>query len=189
MPTKARDENIVPKELLDNPDYLLIGEIVAVHGVKGGLRIRCNEPDVSRFINITEIVPAIDEIFPPLKVLRAMPNKNILVVFLEDIDCIEAAEPLIHCYAFGRRSEIPELQKDEWWIRDLIGLDVFSTDGEMLGTICDVISTGSDLLEVRSIDPNKKGTFYIPFAKEIVPNVDISARRVEVKLIPGLLDL
>jgi 16S rRNA processing protein RimM len=189
MTIQARDENIVPKELMDNPEYLLIGEIVAVHGIKGGLRIRCNESDLSKFMNITEIVPALQDILPALRVSRTVATKNVLVVFLDEIDTIESAEALIHYYAFGKRSEISQLQNEEWWVRDLIGLDVYSTEGEMIGTICDVISTGSDLLEVRSIDPNRKGTFYIPFAKEIVPNVDIARRRVEVKLIPGLLDL
>jgi 16S rRNA processing protein RimM len=189
MPTQARDESVVPKELMDNPDYLLIGEIVSVHGIKGGLRVRCNEANLSKFMNITEIVPALQDVLPAIKVLRTIANKNVLVVFLEEIETIESAEALIHYYAFGKRSEITQLQSDEWWVRDLIGLDVYSTEGEKIGTICDVISTGSDLLEVRSVDPNRKGTFYIPFAKEIVPNVDIAGRRVEVKLIPGLLDL
>ena len=118
-----------------------------------------------------------------------MANKNVLVVFLDDIDTIESAEALVHYYAFAKRSEIAQLQTDEWWARDLVGLDVYSTEGELLGTVCDVISTGSDLLEIRSIDPKRKNTFYIPFAKEIVPNVDIARHRIEVKLIPGLLDL
>jgi 16S rRNA processing protein RimM len=170
MTIQARDENIVPKELMDNPEYLLIGEIVAVHGIKGGLRIRCNESDLSKFMNITEIVPALQDILPALRVSRTVATKNVLVVFLDEIDTIESAEALIHYYAFGKRSEISQLQNEEWWVRDLIGLDVYSTEGEM-------------------IDPNRKGTFYIPFAKEIVPNVDIARRRVEVKLIPGLLDL
>jgi 16S rRNA processing protein RimM len=189
MPTQARDESVIPKELMNNPDFLLIGEIVAVHGIKGGLRVRCNESNLSKFMNITEIVPALQDVLPARKVLRTIANKNVLVIFLDEIDSIESAEALIHYYAFGKRSEISQLQNDEWWVRDLIGLDVYSTEGEKIGTICDVISTGSDLLEVRLVDPNRKDTVYIPFAKEIVPNVDIAGRRVEVKLIPGLLDL
>ena len=189
MPARENDEAVLPRELIDNPDLLLIGQIVAVHGIKGGLRVRCNESNLSKFMKITEIIPALEDIRPAIKVTRTIANKNVLVVFLDEVETIESAEELIHYFVFGKRSEITQLETDEWWARDLIGLDVFSTEGEMLGTICDVISTGNDLLEVKSIDPNRKNTFYIPFAREIVPNVYLDRRRVEVKLIPGLLDL
>ena len=68
MTTQAKDENLVPQELRDDPNLLLIGQIVSVHGVKGGLRIRCNESNLAKFSNITEIVPALRDILPTMRV-------------------------------------------------------------------------------------------------------------------------
>ena len=180
---------VVPQELLDNPNLLFIGQIVGVHGLKGGLRVKCSEGNLDKFLRVSTVIPGLKTALPPIAVIKAIAVKNSLVLFLEGIESREASEPLIHNYLFGKRTEITELEGDEWWVRDLIGLDVYTTEGEMIGTICDIMSTGSEILEVRSIDKTKKDTFLIPFVKEIVPNVRMDLRRVEVKVIPGLLDL
>ncbi len=187
--TQVKILESAPKELLENPELLFVGTVVAAHGIKGALRVKCNERVLDKFMDMKEIIPAYNEILPPIAVQRVASVKNTLLLFLEDIETKEAAEELVHHFIFGKQSEIARPEADEWWVRDLIGLDVYTTEGVLVGTICDVISTGADLLEVRSVDPAKKDTFYIPFVKEIVPGVHLDRRRVEINAIPGLLDL
>jgi 16S rRNA processing protein RimM len=189
MPPQSKLQNVVPQELLDDPELLLIGQIVAAHGIKGAVRIKCNERQLEKFMKVTEIIPALNDTLPPMHVHRSAAVKNTLVLFLDEIDSKEAAEALVHYYVFGKRAEITQPETDEWWARDLIGLDVYTTEGLLVGTICDVICTGNDLLEVRPADANKKDTIFIPFVKEIVPAVRMDLRRVEINAIPGLLDL
>ena len=189
MTAVTKFPDAAPKELMENPDLLFVGKVVAAHGIKGALRVKCNERDLDKFMQMTEIIAAGKEILEPIGVQRVAAVKNTLLLFLDDIETKEGAEAFVHHFIFGRRSQITQPESDEWWVRDLIGLDVYTAEGVLIGTICDVISTGSDLLEVRSIDANKKNTIYIPFVKEIVPFVDIAGKRVEINAIPGLLDL
>jgi len=70
----------------------------------------------------------------------------------------------------------------------LLGLDVFSTEGEKLGTICDIIGESGEYLEMKRADPEKQDTVLIPFVKDLVPTVDIKGRRIEIVNLPGLLD-
>lgn len=73
-------------------------------------------------------------------------------------------------------------------MRDLVGLDVFSTEGEKLGTICDIVGESGEFLEMKCINPEKTDTVLIPFVRAIVPTVDIKGQRIEIVNLPGLLD-
>jgi 16S rRNA processing protein RimM len=77
--------------------------------------------------------------------------------------------------------------EDEFWDHDLIGLDAVSADGELMGAITDVLHPpGSDLLVIARVGGAE---LLVPFVAEIVPSVDLSARRVVIEAPEGLLDL
>ena len=86
------------------------------------------------------------------------------------------------------RAQINELEEEEWWVRDLVGLDAYTTEGVHVGTVCDVISGSNQLIEILRLDGDKNNTILVPFVKALVPVVDIKARRVEIVNLPGLLD-
>ncbi|HEY9681657.1 MAG TPA: ribosome maturation factor RimM [Oculatellaceae cyanobacterium] len=184
--------DVPPQTLSDNPDLLLIGKIVAAHGVKGAVRIKCNERQLSKFKKLKRVIVASKETEQTMSVERTLIVKNMLVTSLENIATKEDADKLLHHFVFCKRSEVSKLEKDEWWVRDLIGLDVYTTEGVLIGNVCDVISTGSDLIEIRPVKSTdgkdeKNETFYVPFVKELVPVVRLDLRRIEVNAIPGLL--
>ncbi|MDF2728975.1 MAG: rimM, partial [Acidimicrobiia bacterium] len=78
------------------------------------------------------------------------------------------------------------LGDDEFWPEDLMGLSVFDESGELVGVVEGVVfGPGQDRL-VIAIEAGTR--FEIPFVDELVPVVDIDARRVEIKSIPGLIE-
>jgi 16S rRNA processing protein RimM len=178
-----------PQELLHNQELLFVGKIVGVHGVKGAVRVKCNEPHLERFKRLKQVVLAGKEREEGVSVQRTVVVKNMLVLSLENVATKEEADKLLHHFVFCQRTDVSKLEKDEWWVRDLIGLDVYTTAGVLVGQVCDVISTGSDLIEIRPAQSKdgKNETFYVPFVKELVPVVRLDLRRIEINAIPGLL--
>jgi len=78
------------------------------------------------------------------------------------------------------------LADDEFWPEELSGLSVFDESGEQVGVVERVVfGPGQDRL-VIAIDDGVR--FEVPFVAELVPVVDIGARRVEINVIPGLIE-
>ena len=80
-----------------------------------------------------------------------------------------------------------ELGKDEYFIADLIGIQVVSDEGEELGTISDVLQTGAnDVYEVEMADGK---SLLLPAIKQCILNVDVENGTMQVHVLEGLLDL
>ena len=77
------------------------------------------------------------------------------------------------------------LEEDEYYIADMIGLQVETEDGEAFGTLKDVIETGAN--DVYVVETSSRGEVLIPAIKECILEVDIEAGRMVVHLLDGLL--
>ena len=96
---------------------------------------------------------------------------------LSGVKTKEQADGLKGQKLFARREQLPALPDDEFYYTDLEGLEVVDTGGAVLGTVKSVQNHGAgDLLEVQG--PALKNTVLVPFTKEVVPTVDLSAGRV-----------
>ncbi len=81
---------------------------------------------------------------------------------------------------------LPDLPEDEYYVDDLVGLEVVSTAGDPLGTLVEVLTTGSnDVYLVRA--PDRKDVL-IPALKDIVLDVDFEANTMTIEVVPGLLE-
>ena len=91
----------------------------------------------------------------------------------------EQADDLKGVEIYADRSVMPSLPDDEFYYADLIGLEVYDTGGEALGTVKNVMDHGAgDLLEI--LVPGAPETLLLPFTKAIVPTVDMTAGRIIV---------
>jgi 16S rRNA processing protein RimM len=167
----------------------LVGKVVGVHGLKGELKIKpaSNNPALALSIEDVEVRPFKGTSFKA-KVQSIELEKRMLFLTLQGVDDRTAAERLVHSSIFTPRSQLEELEEDEWWSKDLIGLDAYTTDGELIGTICDIVGESGEFLEIRKNDASAEDTVLVPFVKPLVPVVSISKRRVEIVNLPGLLD-
>lgn len=96
------------------------------------------------------------------------------------------AELMLNADVYVSKSELPDLPEDNWWVSDLVGLAVFSTQGEELGTVLAVVGQKSELLEIKRVGSDAQDTVLVPFVRELVPVVDVAGKRIEIKMLPGL---
>ena len=120
----------------------------------------------------------------PLEVAGARFFKNLVIVKFKGINNINEIEKYRQCALLVDREEAVDLQEDEYFIADLIGLKASSDEGEELGEITDVLQTGANDVYVIS----KEGTpdLLVPAIRDCVVNVDVEAGTIVLHLLDGL---
>jgi 16S rRNA processing protein RimM len=195
-------------------DWVEIGKIVAPQGLNGELRVYPNSDFPERFLKPGKrwlLRPGKTE-YEPIKLLggRYLQGKDLYVLKIAGVTDRNHAEELQGSVLYVTQRDRPHLEDDEFYVQDLIGLEVFhQLTGELIGKVRDFMTAGNDLLEVELVakiepqeedqkaqTPGKKGkekktqvkTVLIPFVKEIVPIVDIKNGRIEIAPPLGLLE-
>ncbi len=135
-------------------DWIEIGTIVAPQGLAGEVRVYPSSELPERFLEPGQrwlLSPGQAEP-QPIEILggRYLAGKGLYVVELEGIENREQAEALRDSQLFVKKSDRPHLEEDEFYTLDLIGLEVINQlDGQIVGTVADVISAGHDVLEIE----------------------------------------
>ncbi len=112
-------------------------------------------------------------------------GRGTLRLMLEGITDANLAESLRGKNVFADAGDLPPPAENEFYYRDVMGCEVFLTDGRRIGAIEDIIATGAnDVFVVR--DEGKE--VLVPVIEDVVKEIDVAARRVIIEAIPGLLD-
>ena len=120
----------------------------------------------------------------------ARPHKGHLLIRFEDVYNRDEAEALRNQWLFIPEEDAVELDEDTYFVHDLIGLTVLSTDGATLGEISDVLFTGANEVYVVAPAPgvNKDKDLLLPAIAQVVQAVDVEAGTMTVTLLDGLLE-
>lgn len=154
-------------------DMVLMAVIGAAHGIRGEVRVKPYGDDPLSFTDYGALASEDGRTF---EVDRARVQKTVVVTKFIGIDDRNRAEELNGLKLYIPRERLPETDEDEFYHADLEGLAVTTPGGEALGKIIAVQDFGAgDLLEVR---PKRGRTFYVPFTKAFVPEIDLGNGKV-----------
>ena len=112
-------------------------------------------------------------------------HKGQVILKLATIDSVEAAQALSGRFLEVPLSKLHPLPADEYYRFQLIGLDVLTTGGELLGQIAKILPTGSNDVYVV---PTEGGELLIPAIDDVVKSVDLGKACMVIEVIEGLLD-
>ncbi len=118
-----------------------------------------------------------------IKNIRKLNEKKLLADF-EEIQNIEAAKELNGFQIKIRRELLPEKREDEFYIKDLLGVEAFSGN-EKIGDIVDVMETAAHNILIIEDVLNKK-EIMVPLVDEFVKKIDFKSNRIEIELIEGM---
>ena len=163
---------------------LRVGVISSTHGVRGEVKVYPTTDDPERFLDLEEVILDTGRERLPLKIENVKFFKNMVILKFKGIDDRNDVERMRQAKLLVTRENAVELGKDEYFIADLIGIQVVSDEGEELGTIYDVLQTGANDVYVVSKDGAKD--LLIPAIHACIQNVDVAAGQMEVHLLPGL---
>jgi 16S rRNA processing protein RimM len=174
---------------MDNrPQYLVIGEVLRPHGVQGELRVRLltDYPERIGQLKVVYMGTSVDS--PNLK---AYPVEGIRLhldyglLKIHGINTRNKADRLRNLLIMVDIENAVPLEEGEFYLFELIGLEVRTEDGESLGTITEVLETGAN--DVYVLDSPRYGEVLIPATDETILKTDIAGGVVIVRLPEGLL--
>lgn len=168
-------------------DLLQVGVITSTHGVRGEVKVFPTTDDPARFKKLKQVILDTGKEQIDLEIAGVKFFKNMVILKFKGIDNINDVEKYRQKGLFVTREHAVKLKKDEYFIADLIGLQVTSDEGEALGEISDVLQTGAN--DVYVIKTPEGEEILLPAIKDCVKAVDIEGKTMEVHLLPGLREI
>lgn len=163
---------------------LEVGQIVNSYGIKGFVKVVPLVDNNSQFNNFKVLYIESCNKTKELIIEEIKFSKNLVLIKFKGIDTIEQAETLRNLYLSAKREDI-KLEKGAYFIVDLIGLDVYTDDGEKLGVLSEVLQPGANDVYVVKTNDNKE--ILLPVIPDVLKEVNIKEKKVTVKLLDGLI--
>lgn len=173
-------------EVTNLEEYLQVGKIVNTHGVKGELKVIPLTDNPERFNDLGWIYIKRSENMEILHLEKVRHTKNLVIVKFREINDMSSAEALKGFFMLVDRKNAVKLPKDSYFICDLIGCRVVDENGNYLGTLANVLKTGSNDVYVVKDDNGKE--ILIPALKSVVRSVSLKNKTIKVVLPEGLVD-
>lgn len=166
-------------------NYLIAGQIVGTHGVRGEMRVN-PWADSPEFLKQFKTVYFDSDGKQGVKVLSSRPHGNIVLMKLDGVESVEEASALRNKKLYIKRSDA-RLADGAYFIEELIGCEVFDADdGEICyGKISDVSQTGAnDVWHIK-----KDGREYlIPAIPSVVIDTNVEENRVLIRPMKGIFE-
>lgn len=163
-----------------DPEYITIGQILRPWGVKGEIKVEVMTDFPDRFSPRQEIYIK----HRTVTIEGSRWQRGQVILKLKEIDNIESAEVFRGQFIEIHRSQVSPLAENEYYRFQLTGLEVWTTEGDRLGHVSDILSTGSNDVMVV---PYRGAELLIPTIEDVVKSVDLDAGRVVIELIEGIL--
>ncbi len=167
-------------------DLLQVGAITSTHGVRGEVKVFPTTDDAKRFSKLKEVELETKDGTTTLHIKGVKYFKQFVILKFEEYDSLNDVEAIKGRKLFVTRKNAVKLQKNEYFIADLIGLKVIDAEKSIEGTVDDVIQTGAN--DVYDITLSDGRNLLLPAIKDCVLNVDMENKVITIHILEGLLD-
>ena len=166
-------------------EFLQVGVISSTHGVRGEVKVFPTTDDAKRFKKLKNVFLDTGRERLELEVEAVKFFKQLVIVKFKGIDNINDIEKYKGKSLFVNRANAVRLRKDEYFIADMIGMQVYTEDGAEFGILKDVMETGAN--DVYVIASNNYGEVLVPAIKQCILDVDVEQRKMTIHLLKGLV--
>lgn len=164
---------------------LEVGQIVNTFGIKGEVKVIPFTDNINRFDDLKKVYVKTKKEDKLYKVENVRYHKNMVLLKLEGIDNPEQAELLKNAFLEIDREDAVPLKEGQFFIADLIGLEVYTDEGKLLGKVDDIYNTGANDIYVVKDELGKQ--VLLPGIPEVLKEVDLEKGKITVHLIQGLM--
>lgn len=164
-----------------------VGKIVNTHGVRGEVRV-FRITDFEERFNIGETLYLVRDHQPVRELIidGHRKHKQFDLLHFEGLDHINDVEHFKGAHLKIKEDQLTELAEGEYYHYEIIDCVMYTTTGEKLGIIIDILSPGAN--DVWVVKREKGKDVLIPFIKDVVKEINISEKKVVIELMEGLLD-
>ena len=164
--------------------FLQVGVISSTHGIRGEVKVFPTTDDPVRFKKLKKVLLDTGREQLELEVQSVKFFKQFVIVKFKGIDNINDIEMYKGKRLLIPREDAVALGKDEYYIADLIGMEVFTEEGRF-GVLKDVMETGAN--EVYIIASDEHGEVLVPAIRQCILDVDIKEKKMKIHLMEGLI--
>lgn len=167
-------------------NYLRVGVIANTHGIKGEVKVYPTTDDINRFDNLKEAILDTGKDYINLKIQGVKYFKNMVIVKFKGIDNINDIEKYKGKDLLVTRENAVPLEKNEYYIADLIDMEVYDENGDKLGVLYDVMQTGANDVYVIRLDSGKE--LLLPNIDQCILEVNVEDKKMKVHILEGLME-
>lgn len=167
-------------------EELQVGVITQTHGIRGEVKVFPTTDDANRFQKLKEVILETGKERLTLTVAGVKFFKQYVILKFREYDSINDVEKYKGARLLVPREKAVKLQKDEYFVADLIGMQVVTEDGEPFGRLKNVLETGAN--DVYVVETTEGKEVLLPAIRECVLQVDMEKGVITVHIMDGLLD-
>ncbi|CNI43888.1 ribosome maturation factor RimM [Yersinia pekkanenii] len=168
---------------------IVLGKMGSTYGIRGWLRVFSSTENAESIFDYQPWFIQLAGKWQHVELEDWKRHSQDLIIKVKDVDDRDAANLLTNCEIIVDSKQLPALEEDDYYWKDLMGCQVVTTEGYELGKIIDMMETGSN--DVMVVKANLKDAFgmkerLVPFLHgQVIKKVDLTAQRVEVDWDPG----
>lgn len=167
-------------------EFLEIGQIVNTFGIKGMVKVKPFTDDIiKRFDNLEKVYVEINKKRKQYEIEEVKYHKDMVLIKFKGIDKVEEAELLRNAYLKVNRKDEPELEEGTYYIVDLLGLNVYSDEGNLLGKLDDIFNNGSTDIYVVKDELGKQ--LLLPAISDVIKEINLEEEKIVVHILKGLI--
>ena len=163
---------------------LQVGVITDTHGIKGEVKVFPTTDDVNRFDYLKKAYIDSKEGLIPVKVNSVKYFKQYVIIKFKGINDINDIEKYKKSPLLVTREDAVPLEEGQYYITDIIGINVYTDDGVNIGTLKEVLQTGANDVYIVRNSENKE--ILIPAIKQCILAIDLEKKEMKVHLLDGL---
>lgn len=171
-----------------NPRYLMLGEILRPHGVRGELKMRLltDYPERLKTLKQVFLARSVDAPSPRSYTIETVrPHQEYALIRFQDVLDRDAADRLRGMLVMIDIENAVPLEEGEFYLYQLLGLQVQTAEGEVLGKVTEVLETGAN--DVYVVRGDRYGEVLVPATPHTIISTDIAGGLITVSLPEGLL--
>lgn len=165
-------------------ELLRVGTITSTHGIRGEVKVFPTTDDVKRFQELKEIILETGKEQLILEIENVKFFKQFAILKFKGIDNINDIEKYKGKSLYVTREHAVKLEEDEYFIADMIGLEVWNEEEEKIGILEDVLLTGAN--DVYVIKKKDGKDLLLPAIKDCVLDINIKEKKMKVHVLSGL---
>ena len=163
-------------------EFLQVGVITSPHGLAGEVKVFPSTDDPARFKKLKKVL--LGEETKVLEISQVRFVKNMVILRFKDHPKIESVMGYRGKALFVSREEALPLEENQYYIPDLVGMEVVGEEGGFLGTLTEVLQTGANDVYVVKKEDGKE--ILIPAIRSCILQVSTEENRMVVHLLEGL---
>lgn len=168
----------------DNLKFVAVARLRRAHGLKGEVLAEIVTDFPDRLIPEAIFLFGVEKNPMTIKAVRNH-NDGLLLTF-EGVGSRDFWQGKQNQYLYSSIDDLPELQENEFYEHEIIGLEVVDLDGKNWGKVSEILQTGAN--DVYAIVDANGAERLIPATTEVIKEIDISQNLIRIELIAGIFD-